>query len=119
MDIQTHHVQGIDIAEIRFSETLINDIEEGVDLVGTLYFQGIDKVVMYQNHFSEAFYDLSTRMTGEILQKFSNYRIRLAVVGEFKNVQSASLSAFIAESNRYGQIIFAESLEEALGFLSK
>ena len=52
--------------------------------------------------------------TGEILQKFSNYRMRLAVVGDFAVHVSSSLKAFIAESNRGAQIAFVADREAAL-----
>ena len=46
-------------------------------------------------------------MAGEILQKFSNYRMKLAIIGEFEKYKSKSLKAFITESNRGNLIFFA------------
>ncbi|RYG19765.1 MAG: DUF4180 domain-containing protein, partial [Chitinophagaceae bacterium] len=65
------------------------------------------------------FFDLSTKMAGEILQKFSNYKMRLAIVGDFSNYQSQSFKDFVYESNKHGQINFVNSKTEAVSVLSK
>jgi hypothetical protein len=48
-----------------------------------------------------------------VLQKVSNYRMQLAIVGNFEHVQSDSLRAFITESNRGKQIFFCDTVEAA------
>jgi len=49
-----------------------------------------------------------------MLQKVVNYRLRLAIVGDFSKVESKSLKAFIAESNRSNTIVFVGSVDAAL-----
>ena len=49
-----------------------------------------------------------------MLQKASNYRIRIGIVGNFKNVASRSLRDFIYESNVHEEVLFKESVEEVL-----
>lgn len=46
---------------------IIESIEEGINLVGNLYFQGFDKVIIKQSQFSDNFFDLHSGMAGEIL----------------------------------------------------
>ena len=58
-------------------------------------------------------------IAGEILQKFSNYRVQLAIVGNFSKYSGKSLHDFIYESNKGGQIHFVNSVSEALVKLSK
>jgi len=60
------------------------------------------------------FFDLKTGLAGEILQKFSNYRVKLAIVGDFEEVKSKSLRDFIRESNRGRTVNFVNSVEEAV-----
>ncbi|MNK24611.1 hypothetical protein D3C87_429220 [compost metagenome] len=107
------------IAEITAKEFVITDIEDGVDLVGNVYYQGFDKVIIYEQNITPQFFDLSTKIAGEILQKFSNYRIKLAIVGAFETYQSKSMKDFIFESNKLGQINFVNSKAEAINVLSK
>jgi uncharacterized protein YdaL len=65
------------------------------------------------------FFDLKNGLAGKILQKFSTYRIRLAIIGDFSVYTSKSLSDFIYESNKGRQIAFVVSVEEALNRLSR
>lgn len=53
-------------------------------------------------------------MAGEILQKFSTYNHKLAIVGDFSGIESKSLRDFIRESNRTGRILFVDNREDAL-----
>ena len=53
-------------------------------------------------------------MAGEILQKFSNYRMRLVIVGDFSALESKSLRDFIYESNKGKLVGFVSTAEEAL-----
>ncbi len=58
-------------------------------------------------------------MAGELLQKFSNYRVRLVIVGDFSGYTKKSIKDFIFESNNGKQINFLASTTEALERLSK
>ncbi|MEQ8174655.1 MAG: DUF4180 domain-containing protein [Syntrophomonadaceae bacterium] len=79
-------------------------------IAGSIY----DVYILRQEDFDESFFNLSTGVAGEILQKASNYRIRMAIVGDFSNFASKALADFIYESNRVKQIVFVESVEKAL-----
>ncbi len=107
------------IAEIVTDNLVIRHVEDGIDLIGNVYYQGFDKVIIYEENITPQFFDLSTKMAGEILQKFSNYRIQLAIVGHFEVYQSKSMKDFIFESNKLGQINFVNSKSEAIKVLSK
>lgn len=107
------------IAEITAEEPIISNIEDGTDLIGNIYYQGFDKVILYEKNITPLFFDLSTKMAGEILQKFSNYRIKLAIVGNFDKYQGKSIKDFIFESNKLGKINFVNSKDAAIKALSK
>lgn len=114
MNIEIHEAEDHKIAEVTSDTFIINDTEDGLDLLGDLYFQGFDHIVLYKQNITPDFFDLKTGIAGEILQKFSNYRMKLAIVGNFEEHQSKSLRDFILESNKLGQINFSESLEKVL-----
>ncbi|MFD2744492.1 MULTISPECIES: DUF4180 domain-containing protein [Sphingobacterium] len=118
IDIQIHKALNSEIAELSSSEIIIRSLEDGVDLVGNLYYQGIDRVVIYEKNITPAFFDLKTGLAGEILQKFTNYRLRTVIVGDFSRYSSNSLRDFILESNKGHQINFVSTLEEAINLLS-
>ncbi|MCQ9633872.1 DUF4180 domain-containing protein [Chryseobacterium sp. WG23] len=119
MLIKSHTVNNIKIAEIISDDMLIQSAEDGLDLMGNIYYQGFDKVILYEKNITPDFFDLKTKMAGEILQKFSNYRIGLAIIGDFNQYQSQSMKDFIFESNKTKHINFVVMLEEALENLSR
>lgn len=117
MDIITHEVGERKVAELHSEKILIGSLQEGIDLIGNLYYQGFDCAILYAKNLPAEFFDLKTKFAGEILQKFTTYRIRLAIVGDFSVYDSKSMRDFIFESNKGRQVNFVDSLEEALRML--
>ena len=118
MNIKTHTIYDTKIAELTSDDTIINKTEDGLDLLGNLYYQGFDRIVLNEKYITPDFFDLKNGIAGEILQKFSNYRVRLAIVGDFSKYTSKSLNDFIFESNKGRHINFVASTTEAIEVLS-
>lgn len=118
MKIEAHHINNTKIAEVTSDETIISTSDDGLDLLGNLYYQDFDRIVIHEKNITPDFFDLKTGIAGEILQKFSTYRVRLAIVGDFSKYTSKSLNDFMYESNKGRQIIFVNSTTEALRILS-
>lgn len=114
MEIKTHIINEEKIAEIVSVKIIINSVEDALDLVGNIYYQGFDKLVISEKNLTPDFFDLKNKLAGEILQKFSNYRVRLAIVGDFGKYESKSLRDFILESNKGKQINFVGILSDVL-----
>lgn len=114
MEIKTHIINEEKIAEVVSEEIIINSVEDALDLVGNIYYQGFDKLVISEKNLTPDFFDLKNKLAGEILQKFSNYRVRLAIVGDFGKYESKSLRDFILESNKGKQINFVGILSDVL-----
>ena len=92
---------------------IFSSVESGDEVLEVAMSEGVDAVVVPSEAVSLLFFDLKTRVAGEILQKFTLYHIRLAVTGDFSNIPSDSLRAFMVESNRQGSIVFVDSIEAA------
>lgn len=118
-EVINHTVAGKTIAEVKAADIVINNEQDAVDLLGNCSYEGAQAAILYEHNLPPAFFDLSTRLAGEILQKFSTYRFGLAIIGEFSKYESDSLRRFINESNRAGEINFVGTLEEALEKLGK
>lgn len=93
---------------------LISGADDILDLIAEVSLNESNKLVIHRDSLHPDFFDLKTKMAGEILQKFSNYRMKLAIVGDFSSVKSRSLNDFIRESNRMGIVTFVDSLESAV-----
>lgn len=102
------------ITEIIADGIVINNLEDGIDLIGNTYYQGYEKVIIHKKNITPDFFELKTKLAGDILQKFSNYRIRLVIIGDFENIESKSLRDFIRESNDGKLVNFLNSKEEAV-----
>lgn len=119
MIIETHHTGTTKTAEVLSEEILISNPEDGLQLMGDLYYQGFDKIILHEKNLSPDFFDLKTGIAGEILQKFSNYRVPLVIVGDFSNYGGKSIRDFIFESNNGKQVNFLPDLRTAIDKLSK
>jgi hypothetical protein len=118
MNIETHIINDTKIAEVVSANVLIKSAEDGLDLLGNIYYQGFDKMIIHEKNLTPDFFDLKNGLAGEVLQKFSNYRIQLAIVGDFSSYSGKSIKDFIYESNNAGHINFVPSVEQALKALS-
>lgn len=106
-------------AEIEKGTVSISEAGEMLDIMVDAGYNGCNGIIIHREGLHDDFFDLKTGMAGEILQKFSNYRMKLAIVGDFSQLKSKSLRDFITESNRRGTICFVTSAEEAVSRLDK
>ncbi len=104
------------VAEVAVNGMLLAVPEDVNDLLGNAYYQGFDGMIISADKISPRFFDLKTRLAGEILQKFSTFQMRLAIVGDFSVFPSESLKSFIYESNRGGLIHFSPTTADALAW---
>ena len=119
MKIVTHEINDTKIAQIITDDIILKTTEDGLDLLGNLYYQDFDKIIIHEKNITPDFFDLKNKLAGDILQKFSQYRMPLAIVGDFSKFESKSLNDFIYESNNGKQVNFVSSISEALNSLSK
>jgi len=65
------------------------------------------------------FFDLSSRIAGELLHQLGLYRIRLAVVISDATAHSEPFQDFVREANRGAAFRFFETREEARAWLQE
>ena len=87
---------------------LIASEDDARDIVGEAGFGGAELVVIPVERLSPEFFRLSSGLAGAILQKFTNYRLKVAIVGDISAyaAKSAPLRDFVHESNRRGDVRF-------------
>jgi hypothetical protein len=112
-------VNGIEIAHVESEKVIITDVQSAVDFIATVgYETGCDRVILNKDAITEDFFELSTRIAGEVLQKFINYHMKIAILGDFSIYKSKSLKDFIYESNKGKNIFFLSTMEQAIEKLS-
>ena len=110
----------IKIAAVESSEILITDVSSALDFIATVSYEtGCDAVILNKEAVSEAFFDLKTGIAGGIIQKFVNYRMKLAVIGDFSAYNSKSLRDFIYECNNGKDLFFLDGERDAVEKLTK
>lgn len=122
MKIEKRIANGMDVAVVRSSDgsVLIADTQSALDLAMTVQYEtGINRLVLSKESIAEDFFKLSTGLAGEILQKFINYQIKIAIVGDFSVYTSKPLQDFIRESNRGKDVYFVSTEEDAVKFLTR
>ncbi len=113
MHVETYQQGANRIAEVSSENLLINSSEDGLQLLVDLYYQDFDKIIVFERNITPIFFDLKTGLAGEILQKFSNFRVQLVIVGDFHKYPGRSIRDFIFESNKGRSINFLSTVEEA------
>lgn len=114
MQVKTHTIENIKIAEIISEDILLSSVEDALNLIGNFSYQGFDKVIIYEKNITPNFFDLKTKIAGDILQKFVQYRMSLIIIGDFSKYESKSLKDFIFESNKGKRINFLSSISEVI-----
>jgi hypothetical protein len=86
--------------------------QDALDLIGAA-FAGAEVVAVPVSRLDEQFFRLRSGLAGEVMQKFVNYRIRLAIVGDISAQVAAStaLRDLVYESNLGKQIWFVPDLD--------
>ncbi|WP_024621799.1 DUF4180 domain-containing protein [Metaclostridioides mangenotii] len=93
----------------------IKNTGDAMDIMASIsYNYKCQKFVIKKENIVEEFFDLKTRLAGEILQKYTNYSMKVAIVGDFSVYESKSLKDFIYECNHGKQIFFVENIDDAL-----
>lgn len=118
MNIKIHESDNGKIAEIISDGIAIKGVDDALDLMAESRYLDAGKMIIHEDQITPSFFDLKTRLAGDILQKFSNYRMQLAVIGSFSKYKSKSLQDFIRECNKGNRIFFMENLDEALDKLA-
>ncbi len=120
MNIEHLKSNGTDIAVISSDEKLIVDTQSALDLAMTVKYEtGTTKIAIHKSAVCEEFFILSSGMAGEILQKFINYHVKLAIYGDYSQYTSKPLKDFIYESNNGIDFFFVATKEEAIQKLTE
>ena len=106
-----HKNHGKGIVEFTGNGIIVDKIDDWTDL---FFDQKCSTIILRKENLNLAFFDLKTKFAGELLQKFSNYHKRLAIIGDFSDIKSKAFNDFVYESNKTKQVLFVKTIDEAL-----
>lgn len=84
------------------------------DFLGAAWGEEADMLAIPVARLGPDFLNLSTRVAGEVFQKFVNYRMKCAIVGDISQQLAASkaLRDFVRETNTGNSVWFVRDLDE-------
>jgi hypothetical protein len=110
--IETHIGKAVIVTS---SDMIISDGQSALDFVASMVYEyDCHAIALNKAAITEDFFRLSTGIAGEVAQKFVNYRMRLAIIGDFSSYSSKPLHDFIYESNKGNHLHFVASEDEAI-----
>lgn len=103
------------IAIVTGDKKILTDVASALDLIMNVkYNSGTSLIAVDKNIIVEDFFILSKGLAGEILQKFINYKAKIAIFGDFSAYTSKPLKDFIYESNKGNDIFFVSDKSDAI-----
>ena len=87
---------------------------DATDLLGALYGTDAEVLAIPVSRLAPEFWNLKTRLAGLFIQKFQNYRVRPAFVGDLSAqiAGSEALAAYVRECQRGSDVYFVRSFAE-------
>jgi len=116
MPVASRILEAMHVLELSADGPLLDSDRAFMDCISNALSAGATMVTIPIRRFPPEFFQLRTRFAGDMLQKFVNYRLLLAIVGDLSESQqqSKALSDFIRESNRGQQIWFVSNTAELM-----
>ena len=100
------------------AEKVIWDTQSALDVMMTIQYEtGCSRFALAKEQLAEAFFDLRTGLAVEILQKFVNYRMKVAIYGALTADIRRALGDLIEASHQERMVCLADDQESAIAWL--
>ncbi|HWN71962.1 MAG TPA: DUF4180 domain-containing protein [Haliangium sp.] len=93
----------------------IRSVKDINDMIGACF--GAEAILLREEDLAPDFFDLSSGLAGELLQKLVNYRLRAAIVVPDPESHGKRFSELAYEHRTHDMIRFVRSSEEADAWL--
>ena len=109
-----YELHGLRVFELIADGTKLQTYNDAVDLICKTFENNATLIIIPVECLDDEFFQLKTRIAGELIQKFVQYRRRLVIVGDISRhlAESSALRAFVNESNRGKEVWFLASLDD-------
>lgn len=108
------HKDGILIASEAGIE--VRSFEDIPDVIGACF--GAHSLLLTEQELSSDFFNLKSGLAGELMQKFTNYRLRVAIVVPDPSVYGERFVELAREHRTHRLIRFLPSVDDALAWLA-
>lgn len=97
----------------------INSENNALDLVALCWEHETNALMIHHETLSEDFFKLKTKLAGNIIQKFTNYGVKAAVIIPQETIQQGKFKEMAIEANKGNHFRLYENKEEAEKWLLK
>jgi hypothetical protein len=110
MTSQTTEIGGVRVLELSADGPAF---ENPTDLLSLVFEHQAELLAIPAARLGARFFQLASGVAGELVQKFVNYRVRLAILGDISThvENSRALRSFVYESNQGTHLWFLEDRE--------
>jgi hypothetical protein len=114
MQSTSYELHGVPIFECAAHGPELRNDRDAVDVISEAWGHQAQFIVIPTGRLGDDFFRLSTRIAGEVIQKFLTYGLRVAIVGDISRHvgESSSLRDFVYESNRGDRVWFVANHDE-------
>jgi hypothetical protein len=114
MPERSYELHGVQILECPPEGPKLGSDRDAVDLVSTAWAHHAKFVVIPAERLSDDFFQLKTRVAGEMIHRLTLYKMRVAITGDLSRHvdESSAFRDFVYEANRGNQIWFMAGIEE-------
>jgi len=109
-----HEIHDVRVLVCKHKGSVLTNERDVNAFMSAAWEHGASMIALPVTRLTDDFFRLSTRIAGEIAQKFANYNLRLAVVGDISRrvAASKSLHDFVYEANRGQNIWFVDDMDD-------
>ncbi len=114
MNLEVYELHGVRVVEFQKAGDQLRNDRQAIEIISEAAAHNADVIVIPVERLSEDFFQLKTRLAGEILQKFVTYRKRIVILGDISKQLSGSsaLRDLVYECNAGREVWFLTSLNE-------
>jgi len=95
------------------AETPLSSEQDAIDLIAACWENDTSLVMLHSEVLAEDFFKLKTGLAGQVLQKFMNYHIKVAVIITDEQKIKGKFKELLAESNKRNDFRVFSNIEEA------
>ena len=105
---------GVQLYEVSEDGPELRTGQDAVDLISAASEQRAAWIAIPVSRLGDDFFELRTRIAGEMAQRFAMYGAKVAIVGDISGrvALSPSLASFVAEANRGESLWLVQSRQE-------
>jgi Domain of unknown function (DUF4180) len=111
---QLIEIEGVRVLVFARQGSLLQCGGDANDFLSAAWSQRADFLAIPSGRLGTDFLKLSTRVAGEVFQKFVTYRLRCAIVGDVSEAleSSQALRDFVRETNKGNSVWFVADIDE-------